>query len=324
MVNPTAGGGVAKDVGARLARGLVEAGAKVVGLSALSGEVARENVRRELTDIDALVVVGGDGMVHLGIQELAQTGVALGIIPVGTGNDFAAAARISPDPDRAVAELLARITRGAEPRLVDLLHVEGSGVEGERSRWVAGAVSAGLDAAVNARANRMRFPRGSSRYVVAALREILAYRSWNYHLTAEGVTIAPPQRAHLEGFPGLLVGSIGAQGEHTVTWDQRGALVTAANGPTVGGGIRIAPNAHIADGSLELVLARDVGRRTAGILFPMMMAGVHLRSTHLRAISARAVTIESPDKPAVYGDGERIGTLPVRVEVRPGVLRLLA
>jgi len=59
-----------------------------------------------------------------------------------------------------------------------------------------------------------------------------------------------------------------------------------------------------------------------------MIAGRHLRSDDLRAIRARTVTLESSDAPAewpaVYGDGERVGTLPVRVEVVPGALRLLA
>ncbi|WP_345751678.1 diacylglycerol/lipid kinase family protein [Microbacterium rhizophilus] len=328
VVNPTAGGGSAKDVGTTLARRLVEEGFDVIGLSALSAEVALDNVRRQVGEVIALVVVGGDGMVHLGIQAVAETQIPLGVIPVGTGNDFAAAARIPSHPDRAVDELVRRLADGAEPRVVDLLHVEGEGVENAPARWVAGAVSAGLDAAVNARANGMRFPRGSSRYVIAAIREILGYRSWGYRLAVQGVSLTPPQRSQLESFPGMLVGSPDARNEHEVTWEDRGALVTAANGSTLGGGIRIAPNARIDDGSFELVIARDVGRMTAGRLFPLMIAGAHLRSAHLRAISGRAVTIESLDPPergpAVYGDGERIGLLPVRVEVRRRALRLLA
>ncbi|MFL0410307.1 diacylglycerol/lipid kinase family protein [Microbacterium paludicola] len=326
VVNPTAGGGTAKEVGAQLARRLVDAGFDVIGLSALSADVALDNVRGRLSELDYLVVVGGDGMVHLGIQAVAATQIPLGIIPVGTGNDFAAAARLHADPDRAIEKLVAGITAGTTPRAVDLLRVEGTGVI-DGGCWVAGAVSAGIDAAVNARANRMRFPRGSSRYVIAAIREILGYRSWGYRLTIEGVAPTPPQRAELETFPGLLMGARDDHGEHTLTWEQRGALVTAANGSTFGGGIRVAPNARIDDGSLELVLARDVGRLTAARLFPLMIAGAHLRSPHLRAISARAVTIDSLDGPAsspvVYGDGERIGALHIRVQVHRGALRLL-
>ena len=327
VVNPTAGGGTAKEVGAQFARVATERGLRVVGLSALSAEVALENVQRELHAIDALVVVGGDGMVHLGIQALAQTEVPLGLIPVGTGNDFAATTRIPKDPDAVIEDLVRRLVDDVPPRSVDLLHVDGDGVEGGE-RWVAGAVSAGLDAAVNERANRMRFPRGAAKYVVSAVREILSYRSWGYQLTIEGVQLTPPQRVELEDYPGLLISAADDTGRHTITWDSRGALVTAANGSTIGGGIRVAPNALVDDGMLELILARDVGALTAARLFPMMIAGVHLRSKELRAISARSVRIESPDSegqwPSVYGDGERVGTLPVRVEVVPGALRLLA
>jgi diacylglycerol kinase (ATP) len=326
VVNPTAGGGRAKDVGARFARDLTSAGLQVVGLSALGAEAALENVRRALPSIEALVVVGGDGMVHLGIQALAETSVPLGVLPVGTGNDFAGVVGIPRSPRKASAELARRLREREAPRSVDLLRVQGPGVQGDRgdTRWVAGAVSAGLDAAVNARANALRFPRGSSRYVVSAVREILGYRAWTYRLRADGVPLSAAQRAALAEFPGVSIGRADAGGEYAVSWDQRGALVTAANGARIGGGIRVAPSARVDDGYLDLVLARDVGRLTAARLFPLLLAGAHLRSTHLRAMTARAVTIESIDAPAVYGDGERIGSAPVQVEVLAGALRLLA
>ncbi|MBO3661940.1 diacylglycerol kinase [Microbacterium sp. NEAU-LLB] len=328
VVNPAAGGGTAKEVGASFARTVVDAGCEIVGLSALSADVALSNVRGALRDIDALVVVGGDGMVHLGVQAVAQTDVPLGLIPVGTGNDFAAATGVPLVPADAIAAVMRRVVDGTAPRSLDLLRVEGAGVEGGAPRWVAGAVSAGLDAAVNARANRMRFPKGASKYVVAAVREILSYRSWGYRLQVEGVDLTPPLRAGLERFPGVMIESSAVAGEHHLRWESRGALVTAANTSTIGGGIRVAPDALLDDGLLDLILARDVGALTAGKLFPLMIAGKHLQSEDLRAVRARTVTMESSDAPAdwpaVYGDGERIGTLPVRVEVAPGALRLLA
>ena len=327
VVNPAAGGGTAKEVGASFARTVVDAGCEIVGLSALSADVALSNVRDALHHIDALVVVGGDGIVHLGVQAVAQTDVPLGLIPVGTGNDFAAATGVPLVPADAIAAVMRRLVDGTAPRSLDLLRLEGAGVEGGAPRWVAGAVSAGLDAAVNARANRMRFPKGASKYVVAAVREILSYRSWGYRLQVEGVDLTPPQRAQLERFPGLTI-EPAVRGENRLTWESRGALVTAANSSTIGGGIRVAPDALLDDGLLDLILARDVGALTAGKLFPLMIAGRHLRSDDLRAIRARTVTLESSDAPAewpaVYGDGERVGTLPVRVEVVPGALRLLA
>jgi len=328
VVNPTAGGGLGKDVGARFARAARDAGLAVVGLSALSADVALDNVRRELPRLDALVVIGGDGMVHLGVQAAALTEVPMGVIPVGTGNDFAVATRIPTDWEAASDALLRRLADGIEPRVIDLLRVEGDGVDGEGPlRWVAGAVSAGLDAAVNARANRMRFPRGSSKYVWAAIREILSYRAWGYRLQVDGAIVSPSQHVELEQFPGMLVTAGDSAGECALTWENRGALVTAANASTIGGGIRVAPNARIDDGVLELVIARDVGALTAARLFPMMLMGTHLRSTQLRAITAKAVSISPADathRPDVYGDGEYIGTLPVRVELVPRALRLLA
>ncbi|GAA3662700.1 diacylglycerol/lipid kinase family protein [Microbacterium marinilacus] len=338
VVNPAAGRGAGRRVGVDVARALDEAGHVLVGLSALSAEDALAQVGHALAEgLDALVVVGGDGMVHLGVQALAGTQVPLGIIPVGTGNDFAAAAGIPRDTAGAVSILLRGLRRGG--RSVDLLRVTGGGVDrapGVRdsgggvlggTRWVAGAVSAGLDAAVNARANGMRWPHGSARYVLAALREIFAYRSWDYALEATGVTVARDGRGRTS-FPGMRLGDAEAGGAGALRWKSRGALVTAANGRSIGGGIRIAPSARVDDGLLDLVMARDVGRLTAARLFPLMLLGAHLRSRHLRAVRARKVTVRSgradAATPPVYGDGEPIGTLPIQVEVFPGSLTLLA
>lgn len=325
-VSPTAGKGTASTVGTELARALRAAGQQVIELSATG--LAEMHITVDCAvhaGLGALVVVGGDGIVHLGIQSVAQTGIPLGIVPVGTGNDFAACAGIPLRTDRAIEALVAALTSGASAREVDLLRVTGAGLNGSTAQWVAGSVSAGLDAAVNARANRMRWPHGPLRYVVAALLEILRYRSWSYRVRMEGVALAPPQRAEMEQFPGMRVGDAGV--DRSVTWKQRGALMTVANAATLGGGIRIAPRAELDDGYADVVVAQDVGRLTAARLFPLLVVGRHLRSKRLRCVPARMVHIASGGPreaaPPVYGDGEWLGTLPVQVEVRSRALRLV-
>lgn len=283
----------------------MDAGAEAVSLSALDAVEALASVRRAVAEgqIDALVVVGGDGMVHLGIQALAETALPLGIVPVGSGNDFAASAGLPRSTDSAIEAVRAGVLAGTSTRAVDLLRVSGPGVTGGE-RWVAGAVSAGLDGAVNARANRLRWPRGSSRYVFAAVAEILVYRAWGYDVTV-----------------------FDERGAVQLEWRSDGALVTVANAPRIGGGIAVAPSARVDDGILDVILAADVGRLTAARIFPAMLMGQHLRSAHLTATPGRTVEIAATGArdswPAVFRDGELIGTLPVRVELCPGVLRLL-
>ncbi len=123
---------------------------------------------------DALVVVGGDGMVHLALQALAGTDLPLGVIPAGSGNDFARELRLPLTDPVAAAEV---VVAGHE-RAVDL------GRAGEQ--WFAGVVAAGFDARVNDRANRMRWPSGRLRYNLAMLAELGVFRPVPYVLELDG------------------------------------------------------------------------------------------------------------------------------------------
>jgi diacylglycerol kinase (ATP) len=287
-------------------------------------------------------------MVHLGAQAVAGTGTPLGVVAVGTGNDFATGVGLPVRaPGAACAALLAALAAGpAGVRHVDAVRVAGAGLSGrarpaghpdhphsdphggQAVRWVAGAVSAGLDAAVNARANAMVRPAGSSRYVLAALAEIAGYRAWHYRLRFEHVQADAAALAHLLTLPGMSWPGPEADGDgHRLVWQSTGALVTAANGARLGGGIPVAPHAVLDDGLLDVVLAGDVGRAGASVLFPRILAGGHhLGHRLVRVVRARAVTIEPVDddhRPAAFGDGEHLGTLPLRAEVVPGALKVL-
>lgn len=121
---------------------------------------------------DRVVLAGGDGLVHIAIQALANTPAVMGLCPIGTGNDFAAGMGIPSDIEEAVAASL-----GA-PTPVDLMRI------GEI--WGASVATAGFSADVNKRANSMRFPKGSSRYTVATLLELGRLDSRPYEVTIDG------------------------------------------------------------------------------------------------------------------------------------------
>ncbi|MFC7878431.1 diacylglycerol/lipid kinase family protein [Isoptericola sp. NPDC057391] len=335
-MNPTAGKGRAAYAGEGVLAGLRRAGHDVVDLTGADADAALARARAAVDGtvgpgtshgpVDALVVVGGDGMVHLGAQAVAGTDVPLGIVPVGTGNDFAATLGLPVrDPAAAGAALCRALEAGAAGRrAVDAALVTGPGLAGG-PRWVAGAVSGGLDAAVNARANLLRHPRGSARYTVAAALELVRYRPWSYRLTFDGVDDRPA--ADGSATLRLRPGPAGA-----ATWTGRAALVTAANGPQIGGGIRVAPAASLDDGLLDVLVATDLSRAGAVAVFPSMFTGGHVRRRKVHVVRARAVTIEpGPDAwvagerplPVAHADGERLGTLPLRVEARARALQVL-
>ncbi len=125
---------------------------------------------------ERLVAVGGDGTVHLALQAVAGTSVVLGIVPAGTGNDFARAFGLKPDADLAAA-----VARALGP------HREVDAISTPRG-WVATSVTGGFSADVNRRAAAMRFPAGSSRYTAATLATLPRLRTRPVAVTADGET----------------------------------------------------------------------------------------------------------------------------------------
>ena len=329
VVNPTAGRGRGRAAGALTAQALRAAGHDVVDLSApslpLAQESADEVVRGEGA-VDVLVVVGGDGMVHVGVNAAAGTGVPLGIVAVGTGNDFAHGLGLpTTRPDRCVEDLLAALGPAASAaptvRSVDAARVTGEHLP--VPRWYAGVLSAGLDAAVNAHANAATWPRGRARYARSALTEITRYRPYGYRVVLAGVPegTAP---GIVAGVP--LVPDDGPDGP-VLVWESPGALVAVANGPRFGGGVQIAPDAVSNDGLLDVVVAGPFSRWRAARVFPGMYAGRHLADPGVGLVRARAVTVAptvaGAAPPHAFADGEHLGPLPLRVDVVPGALDVL-
>jgi Sphingosine kinase and enzymes related to eukaryotic diacylglycerol kinase len=289
-INPAASFGRRIGVGARVSAALKAAGHDVVALQEPNYELLRRETARAVDEgCDALVVVGGDGMVSLGANIVAGTGVPLGIVASGTGNDTARSLRLPvDDPGAGIQALVDAIARG--PRAIDAGRVR----QGETAMWFTGAVSAGFDAAVNERANRMSWPRGASRYTVALLRELLTFTPIRYRLVVDGAV------EHVEAM-----------------------LVSVANGRSIGGGMRITPDARLDDGMLDLFVVAPMSRLELLRVFPRVFRGTHTSLPQVRIQRVRAVRIESQGVVA-FADGERLGTLPVEIEVVPYALLVLA
>lgn len=174
LTNPAAGGDVTRCRLAALQR-LREAGLIVHDLQGRdareSSALARESVA---AGIDALVVCGGDGLVHLASQVLAGTQVPMGIIPAGSGNDAARALGLPrTDPLGAADRVIA-----GQVRTIDLARIG--------DRYFVTVLAAGFDAVVNERANQMTWPRGQMKYNMAALAELRTFRPLSYHLDLDG------------------------------------------------------------------------------------------------------------------------------------------
>lgn len=180
LVNPEAGRGRGAAVGQRAVGELRSRGCDVEVLRATDGEGALRLARAAVQNgARTLVAVGGDGLVNIAVQAVAGTGVRLGILASGTGNDIARALGL---PDNLAEACDVVVTGHSASR--DLGRAGG--------RWFAGILSAGFDSAVNARANAMRRPRGSARYPVAVVAELRAFRPKLFSLRVDGRAWSEP------------------------------------------------------------------------------------------------------------------------------------
>lgn len=290
-INPQASFGKSRAVGPAVVHTLRAAGHDVTSFT--------ESDFEQLCDVatlaiakrpDALVVVGGDGMVNLGVNLVADTGIPLGIVPSGTGNDMSRGLGIPlGNTERAIESLLSALDK--EPRTIDSGVITSS--DGSTRRFAC-VLSAGFDAIVNERANLMRWPRGRQRYNLALLRELAMLKPIRYRLTIDGVVS-----------------------------ETDAVLVAVANNTSLGGGMKVTPDALIDDGLLDVFVVQPLSRSAFLRIFPRVFKGTHVTDPRVSITRARRIRIEA-DNVVAYADGERVSALPLDIEVLPGSLRVLA
>jgi diacylglycerol kinase (ATP) len=289
-INPTAAFGKNLSAGEQTVSALEGAGFRVTALRAESFDLLRGQLNRALTlTPDAVVVVGGDGMVSLAINMLAQTSIPFAVVPAGTGNDLARGIGL-PVSDLPLCISLMVDSLEREPERLDLGRI--TRVDGSEVRWFASILSAGFDAIVNERANAMHRPKGKSRYTLALLLELFALKPVKYSLTVDGV-----QR------------------------EESAMLISVANNSTMGGGMRVTPEASMRDGLLDVFVLRPLSRLRFLRIFPRVFAGTHITEPEVFIERGKTVVIDAPGIVA-YADGERVWALPVHVDVVPAAVRV--
>ena len=282
LTNPTAGKG--KGVAAsQVAQSMLRAaGYEVQTLQGGSADEALDLARGVVAEgVETLVVCGGDGMVHLGVQAVAETSTRLGVIPAGTGNDVARYLDL-PREDPAAA---AAIVIGSRTRRIDLARTGAT--------YYVTVMAAGFDAIVNERANAMTWPRGQMRYNLATLLELPRRSAISYILDVDGTQ----ERVDA-------------------------TMVAVGNGPSFGGGLRIAEGARLDDGLLDVIIVEHLKTPELLALYPKLFKGTHITHPKFRRVLARDVTVAAQGIVA-YADGERIAPLPLTVSCVPGALEVL-
>lgn len=285
VVNPSSGKGRAQELLPQVAGRLRDDGVDTeILLSRDFDEAVAMTREAVLQQSDVLAVMGGDGMMHLGVNACAgQDHTSLALIPAGTGNDLCRGLGLPPFDPVAAAALIA----GGTVRRVDLSRVNGD-------RWVGAVLATGFDAMVNHRANLMPWPKGGLRYPLAALAELRVFSPLRYRLTLDG------QVRDLEAM-----------------------LVAVGNTSSYGGGMRICPNADPTDGLLDVTIVHPVSRSKLLRLLPQMYSGRFVRESAVELARAAEITVEGPGLVG-YGDGELIAAAPLHVRCERGAIGIRA
>jgi diacylglycerol kinase (ATP) len=240
-----------------------------------------------------IVAVGGDGMVHLALNVALEHDLPLGIVPAGTGNDFARVVGFAASSASAAVELVLDALWAPSLPRVDVGQIVGGAAFGC-------VLSAGFDACVNARANRISHVPGRARYPVAMLAELPRFKPLECVINIDGVE-----------------------------YHHRAMLIAIGNGSSYGGGMRICPSASVSDGMLDVTVVDEIGVGELLRLFPRVYSGRHMEHPQTHGYRAHVVTATFSGGlvPTVFADGEPMsagqwsGSLTALA--RPGALRLL-
>ncbi len=292
MANPTAGGGLAQEVLPRLQRFAAAKPWNVEFRSARSSgeftQIAREEAARGRERIFAL---GGDGTFQVLLNALAgNEEVSIGVLPAGGGNDLAAALGLPPHPVKA-AELI--LERGVSVSLDAARVRTADGLE----RLYMGGGGVGLDAeAARFASGVYRKIRGRSRYLLSAIRALRKFHAVGVHVSLDNSV------------------------ENSL--DARALVLGVLNTPSYGGGLRLAPEARLEDGKLDLVILEDLSLLEIAAILPSLTISGEIRTPHLQRHCITRARIET-DRPCVFhADGEIIGQTPVEIAVVPRAMRV--
>jgi diacylglycerol kinase (ATP) len=288
LTNPASGHGNAPHAAQAAIARFQRRGLDVVEIVGADASHARRLLDAALQKgTDALVVVGGDGVISEALQALAGTDIPLGIVPAGTGNDHAGEYGLPTKDPQAAADIIA----DGRTETVDLGRIRAA--DGT-TKWFGTVVATGFDSLVSDRTNRMRWPRGRMRYNLAILAELSRLRLLPFRLVLDG---AREIAADL-------------------------TLAAFGNTRSYGGGMLICPHADHADGQLDITMVHSASRTKLIRLLPTVFDGTHVELDEVSTARAASVHVDCPGINA-YADGEYACALPAEICAVPAALQIL-
>jgi diacylglycerol kinase (ATP) len=311
ILNPAADHGHARQVGTDL-RAWIEAGAEVATAqngrqyqldwvqTEAPGHATRLAFEAAQQGYDAVVAVGGDGTIHETVNGLMQAEEGqrprLGVIPAGSGNDFAHNLGLTTNPQAALSSIFSDRTRSVDVgQIVD---------EAGRQKYWHNTIGIGFSGAVNIATRHLQRWRGFMMYLMAVLETIV------YHPDSMQT------RLHID--------------DHHPE-EAAISMLSLCNGPREGGGFPVAPDAVMDDGLLTYTTMGKMSRLQMLRYIPVVMTGKHLEKhpNHFKGGTFKRLVIESDSPLAIHTDGEifgswEMGIRRVEASVIPGGLQVLS
>lgn len=275
IVNPVAGNGTGSKVWRDIEPTLRRLGVPFL-VRLTSGEGDAEKLSKEMVikeGVNKIMVVGGDGTVSAVINGVLQSNqdCRVGLVPAGSGNDFARGHQIPMNPQRA----LERILSEAEVKQIDLILLNG--------RVAVNSVGAGFDAQVAKVTDQAvykawfnRYKLGTLAYTLSVLRVLCTYQPRDMVLTIDGEQVSLK-----------------------AVW-----LVVAANIPNYGGGMLICPDAVPNDGIAEICVVSSLSRFRLLVAFPKIFVGAHRTHPAVTFYRGKHLAIQTEGQLPVHADGE--------------------
>jgi diacylglycerol kinase (ATP) len=285
FVNPIAGGGKCSKMYPVVVRTLREAGVVCsVITSQYPGHITEVSGELAGRGNETVIACGGDGTVNEVINGIAGTRTALGIVPLGTGNDFAVNMGISKDINLACA-----IIKERRIKKIDLVKVNDD-------RFFGGTGCVGFDAEVAAFASRRRKEKSNPflLHVMGGLLKFVSYKPKTVELRFDG------QR---------YFGDI--------------MLVAFSNIRSYARGMVITPRAVSDDALLDICVVRPMPKWKVLTIFPLVYKGAHVNNKEVTLHRSRAVYVQSVGSMDLYADGDFMATTPFRLEVTPKHLNVI-
>ena len=272
--------------------------------TARRGDAARLAYTASRSGCSTVVVIGGDGTLFevvngvigfAGVEgeQRPVNPVAVGLVQAGRGSDFGRSVGVPSDVEAACDRLLAGRTQ-----TVDLGHVTYTSFGGKpRARYFINAAGMGFDAEVTLRSSSApRVLGGTIPYLSSLLTTLVTYRNKRLALSVD-------------------------DGDARQT---RANSIIIANGQYFGGGMKIAPDAQLADGLFDVVMLGDLSKIDLVRNVPNVYDGSHIIHPKVEVQRARQVEITSPDRLLLQADGEVLGTAPARFTIVPEAIQIIA